>query len=250
MKQARTAGRAGPAAAGEAARPAGPQARAHSVHRRLPDHQARRYRRQGHPWLPRREEDNGRGRRLAVDPEGWLLALVVTAASVSDKAAAKLLAIKLFDAFPTLRLMWADSGYDGAPLARWIKTIAAITIEVVKRTSDALLAGGQRQVALPQAIAGSTSGCSVALTSTQVTSRATPRASIRPWWKVLVRRYQAASGPVTDRRYNRSPTRTIQTVRARDSEPSRRTELTSTSPAPPSRSRSSFDQLVTGSPGP
>ena len=30
----------------------------------------------------------GRGRHLAVDAEGWLLALVVTAASVSDKAGA------------------------------------------------------------------------------------------------------------------------------------------------------------------
>ena len=32
----------------------------------------------------------GRGQHLAVDTEGWLLALVVTAASVSDKAGAKL----------------------------------------------------------------------------------------------------------------------------------------------------------------
>ncbi len=77
----------------------------------------------------------GRGRHLAVDAEGWLLALVVTAASVSDKAGAKLLLIKLFDAFSTLKIMWADSGYDGAPLARYAKTAAAITIEVVKRTS-------------------------------------------------------------------------------------------------------------------
>jgi transposase len=77
----------------------------------------------------------GRGRHLAVDCEGWLLALVVTAASVSDKAGAKLLVIRLFDAFSTLQIMWADSGYDGAPLARWVKTVAAITLEVVKRTS-------------------------------------------------------------------------------------------------------------------
>ena len=77
----------------------------------------------------------GRGRHLAVDCEGWLLALVVTAASVSDKAGAKLLAIRLFDAFTTLQIMWADSGYDGAPLARWVKTVAAITVEVVRRTS-------------------------------------------------------------------------------------------------------------------
>jgi transposase len=77
----------------------------------------------------------GRGRHLAVDCEGWLLALVVTAASISDKAAAKLLVIRLFDAFSTLQVMWADSGYDGAPLARWVKTAAAITLEVVRRTS-------------------------------------------------------------------------------------------------------------------
>jgi transposase len=77
----------------------------------------------------------GRGRHLAVDAEGWLLALVVTAASVSDKAGAKLLVIRLFDAFTTLRIMWADSGYDGKPLATWVKTVAAITVEVVTRTS-------------------------------------------------------------------------------------------------------------------
>ncbi len=77
----------------------------------------------------------GRGRHLAVDAEGWLLALVVTAASVSDKAAAKLLLIKLFDAFSTLRILWADSGYNGKPFARWAKTVAAITVEVVARTS-------------------------------------------------------------------------------------------------------------------
>lgn len=77
----------------------------------------------------------GRGRHLAVDTEGWLLALVVTAASVSDKAGAKLLLIRLFNLFSTLQIMWADSGYDGAPLARYAKAAAAITVEVVKRTS-------------------------------------------------------------------------------------------------------------------
>ena len=77
----------------------------------------------------------GRGRHLAVDAEGWLLALVVTAASVSDKAGAKVLLIKLFNLFSTLQVMWADSGYDGAPLARYAKTAAAITVEVVRRTA-------------------------------------------------------------------------------------------------------------------
>ncbi|HEX9542448.1 MAG TPA: IS5 family transposase [Streptosporangiaceae bacterium] len=79
---------------------------------------------------------DGRGRHLAVDAEGWLLALVVTAASISDKAGAKLLLIKLFDAFSTLKIMWADSGYNGKPLAAWAQKIAAITVEVVARTAS------------------------------------------------------------------------------------------------------------------
>ncbi|HXL18275.1 MAG TPA: IS5 family transposase [Streptosporangiaceae bacterium] len=70
----------------------------------------------------------GRGRHVAVDAEGWLLGLVVTAASVSDRAGAKLL-----DAFGTLKIMWADSGYDGAPLPAWIRAVAGITLEVVRR---------------------------------------------------------------------------------------------------------------------
>ena len=77
----------------------------------------------------------GRGRHAAVDVGGWLLALVVTAASVSDKAGLKLLVIRLFNAIGTLQIMWADSGYDGNPAAAFVKTAAAITLEVVKRTS-------------------------------------------------------------------------------------------------------------------
>jgi len=75
----------------------------------------------------------GRGRHVAVDAEGWLLGLVVTAASVSDRAGAKLLVIRLLDAFGTLKIMWADSGYDGAPLGAWIRAVAGITLEVVRR---------------------------------------------------------------------------------------------------------------------
>jgi transposase len=70
---------------------------------------------------------------------------VVTAASVSDKAAAKLLVIKLFNLFDTLKIMWADSGYDGKPLAAWVKTAAAITVEVVRRTSPHSFQVGRRR---------------------------------------------------------------------------------------------------------
>jgi transposase len=77
----------------------------------------------------------GRGRHLIVDTEGWPLVLAVTAASVSDKAGARLAAGRLILLFTTLRLMWADSGYDGKPLRDWMRDTAGITLEIVKRTS-------------------------------------------------------------------------------------------------------------------
>jgi transposase len=77
---------------------------------------------------------NGRKRHIAVDVEGFLLAVVVTAASVGDRMGAKLLVITLLNTCTRLKLIWADSGYDGAPLAAWVRAVANITVEVIKRT--------------------------------------------------------------------------------------------------------------------
>ena len=77
----------------------------------------------------------GRGRHLIVDTEGWLLALAVTAASVSDKAGARLVAGRLILLFATLQVMWADSGYDGKPLRDWMKKTAGVTLEIIRNTS-------------------------------------------------------------------------------------------------------------------
>jgi transposase len=77
---------------------------------------------------------NGRKRHIAVDVEGFLLAVVVSAASVGDRIGAKLLVIALLNTCTQLRLIWADSGYDGKPLAGWVHAVARITLEVVKRT--------------------------------------------------------------------------------------------------------------------
>jgi transposase len=77
---------------------------------------------------------NGRKRHIAVDVEGFLLAVVVTAASVGDRMGAKLLVIALLNTCSRLTLIWADSGYDGSPLARWVRAVANITVEVIKRT--------------------------------------------------------------------------------------------------------------------
>jgi transposase len=77
---------------------------------------------------------NGRKRHIAVDVEGFLLAVVVTAANVGDRMGAKLLIIALLNTCTQLKLIWADSGYDGSPLAGWAGTVARITIEVIRRT--------------------------------------------------------------------------------------------------------------------
>jgi transposase len=77
---------------------------------------------------------NGRKRHIAVDVEGFLLAVVVTAASIGDRMGAKLLVIALLNTCTRLKLIWADAGYDGRPLTTWIRAVAGITLEIIKRT--------------------------------------------------------------------------------------------------------------------
>jgi transposase len=77
---------------------------------------------------------DGRKRHVAVDVEGFLLAVVVTAASVGDRMGAKPLVIALLNTCTRLKLIWADAGYDGKPLAEWVHAVARITLEVIKRT--------------------------------------------------------------------------------------------------------------------
>jgi transposase len=79
---------------------------------------------------------NGRKRHIAVDVEGFLLAVVVTAASIGDRMGAKLLVIAVLNVCTRLKLIWADSGYDGAPLARWIRSVAGVALQVIKRTEQ------------------------------------------------------------------------------------------------------------------
>ncbi|GAA4256469.1 IS5 family transposase [Dactylosporangium darangshiense] len=77
---------------------------------------------------------NGRKRHIAVDTEGFLLAAVVTAANIGDRAGAKLLIITLLNTCTRLRLLWADAGYDGKAFTAWAHAVARITVQVVKRT--------------------------------------------------------------------------------------------------------------------
>jgi transposase len=78
---------------------------------------------------------NGTKRHIAVDTGGLLLTVLVTAASVQDRDAARPLLWNLRRAFPTIKLAWADGGYAGK-LVTWAKTALSLSLEIVKRPDD------------------------------------------------------------------------------------------------------------------
>jgi putative transposase len=75
---------------------------------------------------------NGRKRHIAVDTIGLLLAVLITAASVQDRDAAKPLLWNLKKVFPTVRLAWADGGYAGR-LVTWANKALKLTVQIVSR---------------------------------------------------------------------------------------------------------------------
>jgi transposase len=78
---------------------------------------------------------NGRKRHIAVDTIGLLLTVLVTAASVQDRDAAKPLLWNLKKAYPKIKLAWADGGYAGK-LVTWARTALKLTLQIVKRPDD------------------------------------------------------------------------------------------------------------------
>lgn len=74
---------------------------------------------------------NGRKRHIAVDSAGLLLAVVITAASVQDRDAARPLLWNLHRASRRVRLIWADSVYAGK-LSAWAASMT-MTLQIVPR---------------------------------------------------------------------------------------------------------------------
>lgn len=87
---------------------------------------------------------NGRKRHIVVDTTGLLLVVLVTAACVQDRDAARLLLWTLRACFPSVRKLWCDGGYSGQ-LVTWAKTTLDLTIEIVRK-----LAGQVGFQALPR----------------------------------------------------------------------------------------------------
>jgi putative transposase len=78
---------------------------------------------------------NGRKRHIAVDATGLLPDVVITAASVQDRDAARPLLWNLRRACPRVRLAWADSSYQAHRLTAWA-TALRITLQIVRRPDD------------------------------------------------------------------------------------------------------------------
>jgi putative transposase len=74
---------------------------------------------------------NGRKRHIAVDTTGLLLAVVITAASVQDRDAARPLLWNMHRACRRVRLVWADAGYAGK-LAIWAAALR-MTVQIVAK---------------------------------------------------------------------------------------------------------------------
>jgi transposase len=74
---------------------------------------------------------NGRKRHIAVDVMGLVLDVVVTAASVQDRLGARPLLWNTHRAFGQVRLVWADAGYTGKPVA-WAAAMK-MTLQVVSK---------------------------------------------------------------------------------------------------------------------
>ncbi|MBD2699978.1 IS5 family transposase [Spirosoma sp. BT702] len=84
----------------------------------------------------------GHKRFILVNTLGLLLAVKVVAASVSQKAGAKLLIEKIWancllkELCGKLELVWVDAGYSGDDLYDWIATLTGWLWEVVKRSDS------------------------------------------------------------------------------------------------------------------
>ncbi len=65
-----------------------------------------------------------------------LLAVVVHAADLQDRAGATLVLATLVERFPRLAKIWADGGDAGA-LVGWTKDLGGWVLEIVKRSDDA-----------------------------------------------------------------------------------------------------------------
>lgn len=74
---------------------------------------------------------NGRRRHVITDSLGLLLMVLVCAADVTDRQAARGMLPLLRTRFPKISLVWADGGYAGR-VVTWAKEKLQLTVQIVK----------------------------------------------------------------------------------------------------------------------
>ena len=79
------------------------------------------------------KKTKGKKRHIAVDVLGLILSIVITSAGIADHKAAPSFFGKLFKKFPSIKLIWADSGYHKTSLINDVKNIWGKILEIVKR---------------------------------------------------------------------------------------------------------------------
>jgi transposase len=77
----------------------------------------------------------GRKRHIAVDVTGLLLCVVVTAASVQDRDAARPLLWQLAAGYRAVTLVWADGGYAGQ-LVTWAAGTLRRRVQIIRRPDN------------------------------------------------------------------------------------------------------------------
>jgi putative transposase len=81
---------------------------------------------------------NGRKRHLLVDTLGLILAVVVTAANVDDRAGAKQLFTTIKSlSWKRMKIVWADGGYQG-DLLTWLNTALGWLLTIVHKLPEQL----------------------------------------------------------------------------------------------------------------
>ncbi len=74
---------------------------------------------------------NGRKRHLLVDTGGLVMKARVHPADLADREGARMVLDRIDESFPSLRHLWADAGYRGADLRRWITEGLGLSLEIV-----------------------------------------------------------------------------------------------------------------------
>ncbi|MDN3028011.1 IS5 family transposase [Streptomyces sp. S.PB5] len=78
---------------------------------------------------------NGRERHIVVDTLALLLAVTVTAASVTDRDAGRTLLARLHARYWHITRVWADGGYTGQ-LVDFTREVLRVALTVVRRSDD------------------------------------------------------------------------------------------------------------------